>query len=150
MAQNKDALLVQLDQQLCFKLYAASRLMVRAYRPLLDRLGVTYPQYLVLMVLWERARPLTIGELGDKLMLDSGTLTPLLKRMQTQGLVDRNRGDADERQVWVSATEAARALQKTAIAWVKASGDQLRQRDIDGALLRDQLMKVLDALKGDG
>ena len=83
----QDAELVSLDQQLCFKLYAASRLIIKAYKPLLGQMSVTYPQYLVLMVLWQVGAPVTIGHLGDKLLLDTGTLTPLLKRMEQQGLL---------------------------------------------------------------
>ena len=143
---DRDLMLVQLDQQLCFKLYAASRQMIKAYRPLLDDMGVTYPQYLVLMVLWESPQPMTIGELRLKLMLDSGTLTPLLKRMQTQGLVDRQRGVDDERQVWVTATSTARALQAKAVSWVKASSDQVKVAGLDLDTLQRQLKILLKVL----
>ena len=81
---------LRLDQQLCFPLYAASNLMTRLYRPLLDELGLTYPQYLAMLVLWE-ASPCTVSALGERLLLDSGTLTPLLKRLETAGLVRRTR-----------------------------------------------------------
>lgn len=92
-----------LDDQLCFALYAASLAMTKIYRPLLQQLGLTYPQYVVLLALWE-CDGLNIGELGQRVALDSGTLTPLLKRMQTQGLVERTRSAADERQVLVTLT----------------------------------------------
>ncbi|PZR39611.1 MAG: MarR family transcriptional regulator, partial [Ectopseudomonas oleovorans] len=86
---------LQLDNQLCFKLYAASRAVIRAYKPMLDALGLTYPQYLVMLVLWEwqeRApEPPTLKALGQRLQLDSGTLTPLLKRLEQLGLVQRRR-----------------------------------------------------------
>ncbi|MBN9268669.1 MAG: MarR family transcriptional regulator, partial [Mesorhizobium sp.] len=88
----------RLDQQLCFALYSASGLMTKLYRPLLDPLGLTYPQYLAMLALWERA-PSTVGELGEALGLDSATLTPLLKRMEAGGLVTRRRDPEDERRV---------------------------------------------------
>ncbi len=92
-----------LDEQLCFALYAASLAMTKIYRPLLAQVGLTYPQYVVLLALWE-CDGLTIGELGQRVALDSGTLTPLLKRMQAQGLVERTRSAADERQVLITLT----------------------------------------------
>ncbi|WP_339516752.1 MarR family winged helix-turn-helix transcriptional regulator [Pseudomonas sp. RL_15y_Pfl2_60] len=99
----KPELSLQLDDQLCFKLYAASRAVVRAYKPMLDELGLTYPQYLVMLVLWEwhQSAPeqATVKALGARLMLDSGTLTPLLKRLEQQGLLLRQRSVSDERAV---------------------------------------------------
>ncbi len=90
-----------LSEQLCFDLYAASRAVTAAYRPALQELGLTYPQYLVLIVLWEKDG-LTVRQIADELHLDHGTLTPLLKRMEALGLVERRRDDRDERQVVVS------------------------------------------------
>jgi MarR family transcriptional regulator, organic hydroperoxide resistance regulator len=104
---------LRLENQLCFALYAASGLVTRAYRPLLEPLGLTYPQYLVMLVLWERGSA-TVGELGEALELDSGTLTPLLKRMEAAGFVTRRRDPADERRVIVDLTEAGRALKAKA------------------------------------
>jgi DNA-binding MarR family transcriptional regulator len=104
---QRDPLLV--DQQLCFALYNASRAVIRAYAPLLEPLGLTYPQYLVLLVLWERDG-LAVKRLGHRLALDSGTLTPLLKRLEHQGLIDRRRGEVDERVVRIHLTPAGRAL----------------------------------------
>ncbi|WP_306580875.1 MarR family transcriptional regulator [Dokdonella sp.] len=98
-----------LDEQLCFALYAASRAMTAAYRPLLEPLGLTYPQYLVLLVLWQDDGR-SVGELGQRLALDSGTLTPLLKRMEAAGLVTRERRQSDERDVEIRLTRAGRAL----------------------------------------
>lgn len=104
---------LHLDQQICFPLYAAANAMVRLYRPLLDALGLTYPQYLAMLVLWEEdAR--SVGELGSLLHLDSGTLTPLLKRLETAGLVARQRDPADERRVVVTLTAAGRKLKTKA------------------------------------
>ena len=92
-----------LDEQLCFALYTASHRIIRAYRPLLEPLGLTYVQYLVMLVLWDES-PLSVGELGQGLHLDSGTLTPLLKRMEKSGLVLRERDTDDERRVLISLT----------------------------------------------
>lgn len=105
--------LLRLENQLCFPLYAASNLITRAYRPLLQPLGLTYPQYLVMMVLWE-VHSISVGELGQKLYLDSGTLTPMLKRMEQNGLVQRLRDPADERRVSVSLTQAGIDLKEPA------------------------------------
>jgi DNA-binding MarR family transcriptional regulator len=105
--------LLKLDNQLCFAVYSASLAMTRLYKPLLEKLGLTYPQYLVLLVLWERDG-LTVSELGERLSLDSGTLTPLLKRLEAGGLVARIRDTADERRVHVSLTAAGRRLKARA------------------------------------
>ena len=99
----------ELDKQVCFALYAASRATAR-YRPILDRFGLTYPQYVALLVLWERGET-TVKDLGAALMLDSGTLSPLLKRLETAGLVRRRRDADDERSVVVALTKAGAALQ---------------------------------------
>ena len=108
----------RLDDQLCFQLYTASRLVTRAYRPLLNELGITYPQYIALMVLWEwndGGEPAqTVGALGERLLLDSGTLTPLLKRMEQNGLVKRSRDTIDERVVRIELTKQGVALSEQA------------------------------------
>jgi DNA-binding MarR family transcriptional regulator len=100
-----------LDQMICFELHAASRAMTALYRPALDALGLTYPQYVALRVIWHRHR-LTVRDLGTVLHLDSGTLSPLLKRLETQGLIRRDRGTDDERTVWISPTPQGTALQQ--------------------------------------
>ena len=104
---------LQLDHQLCFALYSASLAMTKLYKPLLDELGLTYPQYLVMLVLWE-GDGLMVSELGHRLYLDSGTLTPLLKRLESAGLVSRMRDVADERRVHVHLTPAGRKLKARA------------------------------------
>jgi DNA-binding MarR family transcriptional regulator len=104
---------LRLDRQVCFALYAASRAVTQLYRPLLDALGLTYPQYLVLLVLWERG-PVRVKELGAALDLDSGTLSPLLKRLEAAGLVTRDRRADDERSVEVRLTPAGTALRTRA------------------------------------
>ncbi|WP_433114197.1 MarR family winged helix-turn-helix transcriptional regulator [Micromonospora sp. CA-246542] len=102
-----------LRRQVCFALYAASRALTDVYRPILDEVGLTYPQYLVLLVLWERPDdPPAVSELGAELRLDSGTLSPLLKRLESAGLVVRRRSARDERRVEVSLTEQGRALRE--------------------------------------
>jgi DNA-binding MarR family transcriptional regulator len=111
MPKSSDPL--HLDQQLCFALYAASRAVQRAYAPLLEPLGVTYPQYLVLLVLWEQD-DVPVKFLGERLALDSATLTPLLKRLEQQGIVARCRDQDDERVVRIRLTEAGRALRTKA------------------------------------
>ncbi|WP_306204960.1 MarR family winged helix-turn-helix transcriptional regulator [Actinoplanes sp. RD1] len=114
---------LRLDDQLCFSLYTASRLVTRAYAPLLADLGLTYPQYTAMLALWEAGTPLTVGELGARLHMENGTLTPLLKRLETAGLIDRVRDSADERRVLLTLTPA---------------GTQLRARacDIPGSISR--------------
>ena len=102
-----------LDNQLCFALYSASLAMTKIYKPLLDALGLTYPQYLVMLVLWERDN-LMVSELGERLFLDSGTLTPLLKRMEAAGLLGRLRAADDERKVYIQLTAAGRKLKTKA------------------------------------
>ncbi|WP_370689972.1 MarR family winged helix-turn-helix transcriptional regulator [Phenylobacterium sp.] len=110
--------LLRLDLQLCFALYSSGNLMSRLYRPLLAPLGLTYPQYLAMMALWETS-PQTVGALGRRLSLDSGTLTPLFKRLESAGLVARARDPQDQRRVLVTLTEAGAALKARAadIPW---------------------------------
>src|SRR6478672_6152773 len=105
---------LKLDNQICFPLYAASRLVVQAYRPYLERLGITYLQYLTLMVLWEKDGS-TVSEIGERLMLDSGTLTPVLKRLASDGLVKQRRSRDDERVVQSWLTERGRTLKTRAV-----------------------------------
>src|ERR687893_184623 len=105
---------VALDDQLCFALYAASRAVTARYRPMLDTLGLTYPQYLVMMLLWESDHQ-TVGQLGSRLALDSGTLSPLLKRLTAAGLVTRHRRVEDERSVSIALTDAGRALREKSV-----------------------------------
>ena len=103
----------QLDHQLCFALYSSSLVMTKLYKPVLSALGLTYPQYLVLLVLWE-TDAVSVSDLGTRLFLDSGTLTPLLKRLETAGWLTRLRAVDDERRVIVSLTSAGRALRRKA------------------------------------
>ncbi|QXI26960.1 MarR family winged helix-turn-helix transcriptional regulator [Pseudomonas vanderleydeniana] len=137
---------LRLDRQLCFKLYAASRAVIRGYKPMLDRLGLTYPQYLAMLVLWEwhdspPEQP-TVKALGGRLLLDSGTLTPLLKRLEQMELVQRRRSPDDEREVHLSLTRAGWALREQ-VAPLKAQ--LLCDSGIDLARL-DELRDGLDQL----
>ena len=104
---------MKLDNQLCFRLYSAARLMTGAYHPYLDPLGITYPQYLVLLVLWEKDQQ-PVCEIGKRLMLDTNTMTPLLQRMEKSGLITRTRGKEDTRQRIVSLTNAGKAMYEQA------------------------------------
>lgn len=104
---------LKLENQLCFPLYVAAKEIVRKYRPFLDPLGLTYTQYIAMMVFWEH-KSVTVGRLGDLLCLDSGTLTPMLKKMEAAGLVKRSRGSKDERVVTVTITEKGEALREKA------------------------------------
>ena len=137
---------LRLDAQLCFPIYATSRAITRQYGALLAEAGLTYPQYLVLLVLWEAPAPLSVSELGDRLRLDSGTLTPLLKRLEASGLVDRARDPEDERRVLISLTDAGRALED------RVAGVPLRLKDAMGLdettarTLYDALGQLLERL----
>ena len=104
---------LKLSNQLCFKLYTVTRLITQAYRPLLDPLGLTYPQYLVMMVLWEQDNQ-TVGDIGRRLMLDTNTLTPMLQRMEREGLLVRTHGISDGRQTLVSLTKKGIHLEEKA------------------------------------
>ena len=105
--------LLRLDNQICFAVYSAAHAFNRVYKPLLDRLGLTYPQYLVMLSLWERDG-VPVKDIGERLFLDSGTLTPLLKRLETAGLVKRTRSTEDERQVLIALTAQGQALKEKA------------------------------------
>lgn len=100
-----------LDNQICFPLYAASRLVTRLYQPFLEPLGLTYPQYIVLLILWESS-PCTVGYIGKRAQLETNTLTPLLKRLESMGLLERHRSDSDERVVNIHLTTTGRAMRK--------------------------------------
>ena len=122
---------VALDDQLCFALYAASRAVTARYRPMLDVLGLTYPQYLVMMLLWETDHQ-TVGQLGSRLALDSGTLSPLLKRLTAAGLVTRHRRVEDERSVSIALTDEGRALRGQGVRHLRGDDrrDRLRHRRV--------------------
>ena len=140
---------LRLDNQLCFALYAATGLVTRAYRPLLEPLGLTYPQYLAMMALWEKA-PRTVSDLGEALGLDSGTLTPLLKRMEGAGLVTRTRDRADERRVQIALTDQGLALQDQAAGVPLALACALDLPGDEIVSLRATLQDLARRLRGTG
>ncbi|WP_031487577.1 MarR family winged helix-turn-helix transcriptional regulator [Streptomyces bicolor] len=132
-----------LEEQLCFALYAAQRAVTAAYRPLLDELGLTYPQYLVLLVLWERGKT-TVKELAGALRLDYGTVSPLLKRLEAAGLVRRERAARDERSVLVACTGRGEELRERA---ARVPGALLAGAGLDGpeaARLREELWQLAE------
>ena len=137
---------LQLDHQLCFALYSASLAMTKLYKPLLDELELTYPQYLALLALWEKDG-LTVSELGQRLFLDSGTLTPLLKRLEENGLVLRERSSADERVVDISLTPAGRALRQKCAAIPGQLFERLGYSAGDADKLKKQLDRLLTLLQ---
>lgn len=124
---------LQLDRQICFPLYAATNLLQRVYRPVLTSLGLTYSQYLVMLVLWEGA-PVSVGDLGVRLHLDSGTLTPLLKRMEQAGFITRRRDSRDERRVLIALTPHGHGLRNSALDVPKTLASQL---DLDPTSLEN-------------
>jgi DNA-binding MarR family transcriptional regulator len=137
---------LKLENQLCFPFYAASRLITREYQPFLDRLGITYPQYLVLMILWE-ADGMPVNDIAKKLILNTNTITPLLKRMEKQGIVKRKRSREDERMVMVHLTTRGRQLQEEAALIPEQlacrlaggemkAGDLIRLKEMLGSLIR--------------
>jgi DNA-binding MarR family transcriptional regulator len=137
----------ELDRQLCFALYTASRAIVRAYAPLLDDAGLTYPQYVTMMALWEDPdRPRSVGELGERLHLDSGTLTPLLKRLAAMGYVTRSRDTEDERRVLVRVTAEGLALREHLAAVPESLLACLGMDPAEAGTLRDRLAELTAAL----
>jgi MarR family transcriptional regulator, organic hydroperoxide resistance regulator len=136
---------LSLDRHLCFALYSASRAMTAAYRPILTELNLTYPQYLVLLVLWEEGRA-TVGGLGERLQLDSGTLSPLLKRLEANGFVRRERSSTDERLVDVTLTAAGRRLERRAQCMPERLFSSTGMTEKDAANLRDAVRQLTDAL----
>jgi DNA-binding MarR family transcriptional regulator len=141
---------LRLDNQVCFRLYSASRLIIQAYTPMLNQLGITYPQYLVLMVLWEKdCQP--VNDIAHRLLLETNTVTPLLQRMEKLGIVQRQRGKEDKRQQFVSLTAKGKAMEEQAFEIIPAGmGDELKACPLqleDYARLASDLDTIIDALK---
>ena len=136
---------LSLDRHLCFALYSASRAMTAAYRPILTELNLTYPQYLVLLALWEEGRA-TVGRLGERLQLDSGTLSPLLKRLEANGFVRRERSSADERLVEITLTPAGRRLERKAQCIPEQLFSSTGMTEREATDLRDAVRQLTDAL----
>jgi DNA-binding MarR family transcriptional regulator len=138
-----------LDEQLCFALYTASRAMTSCYRPMLDAMGLTYPQFLVLLVLWERGDSSVTG-IGTALQLETGTLSPLLKRLETTGFITRTRQAEDERSVVVGLTDAGRALEERAATVQREVSDATGMTDDEIAALRATLRRLTGNLRATG
>jgi DNA-binding MarR family transcriptional regulator len=141
---------LRLDNQICFAVYSAAHAFNRVYKPLLERLGLTYPQYLVMLVLWERDG-VPLKDVGERLFLDSGTLTPLLKRLEAVQFVKRTRSTADERQVLIALTpqglalkEKARAVPQSILAATACSAGELLSLKNEIVALRDRLNAVAE------
>jgi len=140
---NYEAL--KLENQLCFPLYACSREIVKQYKPFLDEIGLTYTQYISMMVLWEK-KSVSVKKLGDALYLDSGTLTPLLKKMEAQGLITRCRDKADERSVIIELTEQGEQLKERAVEIPEKIMDCVPLSREDAATLYRLLYKTLNEI----
>lgn len=139
---------LELDRQLCFALYTATRAMTRAYGPLLADAGLTYPQYVTMLALWQDpGRPRSVGELGERLHLDSGTLTPLLKRLAAMGYLTRSRDRDDERRVLVTLTADGLALRDRLAGVPLAIASCLGMAPAEGIALRDQLAALTASLE---
>jgi DNA-binding MarR family transcriptional regulator len=139
---------LDLDAQLCFPLYAATRAVTRRYGELLAEVQLTYPQYLTLLALWEADEPLAVGALGERLRLDSGTLTPLLKRLESAGLVVRRRDTRDERRVLIEVTDEGWALRDRVAHVPKQLFKSLSLSPTEATQLRRLLAKVIDSVDG--
>ena len=141
---------LQLENQICFRLYTAARLVTQAYTPILNELGITYPQYLVLMVLWEKDNQ-PVNDIAHRLLLETNTVTPLLQRMEKLGIVSRKKGELDKRQQIVSLTEKGKAMEEQAFNSIpkgmdeKLSGCQLQMEDYEH--LAQELDSMIETLK---
>ena len=138
---------LKLDELLCFSLYSANHAMTRLYRPLLAELGVTYPQYLVLVALWEKDSQ-RVNELGERLALESNTLTPLLKRMEAAGLLIRRRNPSDERSVIVALTDKGRSLEQGSVEVSNRILDAVGGDVAEMIELRDRIQTLAERLQG--
>ena len=137
---------LKLENQLCFPLYACSKEVVRHYKPFLDPLDLTYTQYIVMMVLWER-QELNVKELGQRLYLDSGTLTPLLKKLEAKELLRRHRSENDERNLLISVTDKGMSLREEALGVPALAGRCMQLSEEEAASLCSILNKILQSLE---
>lgn len=138
---------LKLDNQLCFALYSTSLAMTKVYKPLLQALNLTYPQYLAMLVLWE-GDGITVGELSQHLLTDPGSVTPLLKRLEAEGLLTRTRSSQDERVVHLHLTEKGRALQEQALSVPACILKATAQQPAELMELKNELVTLRDALQG--
>ncbi len=139
---------LKLDNQICFPLYACSKEIIRRYRPMLDELDLTYTQYITMMVLWEKGFS-SVNDLGGKLYLDSGTLTPVLKSLESKGYVARERSKDDERSVIISLTDSGRDLREKAVTIPSRMGSCIPIKSEDAEKLYDTLYEILALLRSD-
>jgi len=137
---------LKLENQACFPIYALSRVLTAHYKPILDAIALTYPQYLVMLVLWEH-RQLSVKEIGERLMLDSGTLTPLLKKLEVKKLVSRIRSQQDERVVQISLTDSGASLKEKAVAIPEAFKCSLGLTIDEMISLKDSINNILERTK---
>lgn len=144
--KGKEDEMVCLDKQVCFSVYALSRQINQRYRPILDELDITYPQYLVLLILWEHQKH-SVNQLGERLYLDSGTLTPMLKRLEQKGLIKRTRSTADERVVEISLTKDGKQLREPACAVPQKFLASLNISPEELVQLHHTINKILDLTK---
>lgn len=137
---------LKLDNQLCFPLYAASKEVTRKYKPFLDKLDLTYTQYIVMMILWEE-KELNVKEIGERIYLDSGTLTPLLRKLESKGYIKRNKSSFDERNIIVSITKKGNDLKEKAIDIPNKIGKCVKLDEKEAKFMYDILYKILSNLK---
>ncbi len=139
---------LKLKNQLCFPVYAASRLIIREYQPFLDKLGITYPQYLVLMILWETDE-ITVNEIAKKLILNTNTVTPLLKRMESLDIISRERSSSDERKVMIRLTEKGKEMREVASVIPLQLVEKINSEELDLNRLielKETLILLIDVL----
>jgi DNA-binding MarR family transcriptional regulator len=138
--------MLSIDQHICFAVYSTAHMFNRLYQPMLDKLGITYPQYLVLIVLAHEEQ-MSVGALGERLKLESSTLTPMLKRLEAAGLITRNRAKTDERVVLASLTPAATELLKQVPSINVSIADAVGETDTDRETMRKKLIAIRDRLE---
>lgn len=144
--ENQDYSCLRLDNQLCFPLYACSKEIIKRYKPFLDELDLTYTQYITMMVLWER-KEMNVKELGEHLYLDSGTLTPLLKKLEAKGYITRQRMKTDERNVLIQITQAGEYLKEDAVHIPGEMSQCVNLETQEAKVLYILLRKILKQLK---
>ena len=140
---------LKLENQLCFPLYACSKEIIKNYKPYLDKIDLTYTQYIVMMVLWD-SKSINVKELGEKLYLDSGTLTPLLKKLESKGYITRGRSDKDERNLIIKVTEEGMKLRDEALSVPQEMSKCIRLTTEESQFLYKILYKIIDKVEGEG
>ncbi len=139
---------LKLENQLCFPLYACSKEIIRNYKPFLDKIDLTYTQYITMMVLWEK-KSINVKDLGEQLYLDSGTLTPLLKKMESKGYITRNRSDKDERNLIIKVTDKGMELRDEALDVPKEMKKCIRLTSEEASFLYKILYKMINKIEGE-